>query len=66
MKFLYYTYELYTYATPVYYVHEILVTTSGTITVTDLFLSMAQGRTYITNVLVSIYVPQTFRFNMIQ
>ena len=45
--------------------YEAEVTISGTITVTDLFLSMhvlTHGPTYKTNVLASIYVEQIFMF----
>ena len=56
-------YEPYTYVTPLL-LHEVEVTISGTITVTDLFLSM---HAFIckTNPLASIYVEQTFIFKAI-
>ena len=55
-------YEPYTYVTNVQ-IHEVPVTISGTMTVTDLLLSiyLTHRHTYKTNVyLVLIYVEQTF------
>ena len=44
--------------------HEVEVTISGTITMTDLCFYLTHGPTNKTNVLAAIYIEQTFMFNV--